>query len=188
MSRTDSYRSVYDVLDALRVRPGMFFGNKSIALLQAFISGLSFSELDSGTPSFWDFQRWLEICARASSSFPWQRLEEDIGVEPAFDKYFEYLDEFRANTYSELAEAFPPFRANFVTIVNGERVEPDVPERISLVKLIPSDVIFLREHYGGREAHAHGWRAFPTVHDAEVGAEQRWGIGRDRWNGVGRAG
>jgi hypothetical protein len=187
MSRTELYESVYDVLDALRVRPGMFLGNKSVALLQAFLAGLTFSDLDSGTPSFWDFPRWFEIRARTSSTFPWQRVEAQLGVEGAFDKYFEYLDEFRANTASEIDHARPPFRANFTTFVNGVQTEPEIPERIALIKLIPSGVVFLQEYYAGRPAHSCGAQAFHNVNEARLAAEQRWAFEHQQWDGDARA-
>jgi len=48
--------SIYELLDLARDRPGMYgIGGRSFTLLQPFLAGLSYSELDPGDPPFWDF-------------------------------------------------------------------------------------------------------------------------------------
>jgi hypothetical protein len=174
------YQTVYDLLDALRRRPGMFLGGKSIALLQAFLSGLSFAELPPGTPSFWDFSQWFGVRARPeSSSFPWHHIEESVGAERAVDAFFEYLDEFRSNTPRELARVQPPFHPMFIVVENGERIAPEIPEHIALLELTPSNVIFVCEHYAAREKPEA--QAFGTIHEAHVAVERKWGVAPHRW-------
>jgi len=159
----------------------MFLGGKSIELLQAFLSGLTFAELPPGTPSFWDFSQWFGVRARPeSSSFPWRHIEESVGTERAVDAFFEYLDEFRSNTPRELARVQPPFHPMFLLVVNGERVAPEIPEHISLLELTPSNVIFVCEHYAGSKRPVA--LAFATIDEARVVAETRWGIAPDRWS------
>ena len=157
-----------------------------MALLQAFLSGLSFADLIPGAPSFWDFSRWFQVRARTSTTFPWAHIEETAGIEQAVDIYFRYLDEFRSNKCSEIAEVFPPFCATFLTIVNGEHVPPDVPERMSLVRLTPSEVIFLSEHYPERPVPETD--AFPSVVEAYEKAKRKWGVAHDRWTATGVTG
>src|SRR5689334_18964738 len=179
MAPTKPYKTVYELLDALRIRPGMFLGGKSIDLLQAFLSGLTFADLPSGTPSFWDFTQWFCVRARRqSSSFPWHHIEESLGTERAVDAFFEYLDEYRSNTPRELARVQPPFHPEFLLVVNGERVDPEIPEHISLVELTPSSVIFVCEHYAGSNKPVA--LAFATINEACVAAETKWGIAPDR--------
>ena len=180
MLEAERYKNVYDVLDTLRRRPGMFLGAKSMALLQAFLSGLTFANLPAGTPSFWDFSRWFVVRARPeSSSFPWHHIEEKVGAERAVDVYFEFLDEFRSNTLSELARVRPPFHPTFVVVTNGQETIPEIPEHLALIRLTPSNVVFLREHYARRAEPVT--EAFENVHAAQVAAEQRWGVPLDRW-------
>jgi len=180
MSRDPLYESVYDLLDALRVRPGMFLGGKSIALLQAFLSGLRFANLRAGTPSFWEFSAWFTVWAKPQSiSFPWHHIEQTEGPERAVDIYFDYLDEFRRNSPSELAHIGPPFEPNFVFVVDGRRAAPEIAERLALVRLAPSNVIFLHEHYTGRDEPDA--QAFATLEEARAAACVKWGAAIDRW-------
>ena len=58
-------RTIYDVLEVVRVRPGMWIGNPSVTSLQVFLSGFragidaAHASLEIETPPFREFHEWI---------------------------------------------------------------------------------------------------------------------------------
>ncbi|MDX1947649.1 MAG: hypothetical protein SFU86_19785 [Pirellulaceae bacterium] len=180
------YRTVYEILDALRVRPALFLGNlhrrHPFATLLAFLDGLSFADIDPGTPPIWLFSRW--ITARVdgiSTNLPWDWLEEQLGGDGAYAAYFQYLDEYRACLEVEVArpegvELVPRF---WRVDSKGCQVSPPIPERLYVGQWAPSEVFFLTEVYG-----ASVERCFPyhrSVEGVVEEAQSRWSVPASAW-------
>ncbi len=103
--------SLFTMLEALRKRPGMYLGNKSIRLLQAFICGY-FAGYDTGhsaekpaqTALFpLDFCYMHEVarikCRERRGANGWQQFILSAcggNEEKAVDLFFEYYDEYLA--------------------------------------------------------------------------------------------
>ncbi|MGO4456107.1 hypothetical protein AB4039_02010 [Streptomyces sp. M-16] len=98
---------VYDFLDEVRIRPGMFLRRSSLLDLQSILYGYRVaSEMHDG-PSmtifehFGPFSEWLwpRLGMRYASPLGWaveiERAAEAAGA-PAVEMFFELLDEFRA--------------------------------------------------------------------------------------------
>jgi hypothetical protein len=180
MSR--EFSTVYELLDAIRPRPAMWLGHASIGHLSAFLSGLSFADLDPGSPSIWGFTRW--ITARVdgiSANLPCMWLEENLGTEAALEAYFRYLDEYRVCKEIEvavarLAQLIPRF---FVVDSAGNKQSPPSPDRLYVGQFAPSKVFFLGEDYGGNVE-----RCFPyhrTLKGAIAEAKIRWSVPVSAW-------
>jgi hypothetical protein len=100
------FSTVCELLDALRPRPAMYLGHSSIGHLSAFLSGLSFADLDPGSPSVWGFNRWITARVKGiSTNLPCVWLEEKLGTEAALEAYFRYLGEYRVCKEVEVALA-----------------------------------------------------------------------------------
>ncbi|GAB4211723.1 MAG: hypothetical protein OHK0012_04740 [Synechococcales cyanobacterium] len=182
-----SYKTVYEILDALRRRPALFLGNPfhrhPFATLQAFLNGLMFSNLEPGIPSVWLFSQW--ITARIdgiSTTLPWDWMAEHLGCESAYMTYFQYLDEYRACREIEVAQTrattfVPQF---WCADTDGNPMSPSIPDRIYIGQGDPSEVYFLAEVYG-----THVEQCFPyqrSVADAIEEAQSRWGVSASAWS------
>jgi hypothetical protein len=183
---SDEYRTIYEILDALRVRPALFLGNlhrrHPFATLLAFLDGLSFADIDPGSPPIWLFSRWITARVdRISTNLPWDWLEEQLGGDGAYAAYFQYLDEYRACREIEVA------RAEGVDLVprfwrvdsKGGRVSPPIPERLYVEQWAPSRVFFLAEVYGTSVE-----RCFPyhrSVEGVVEEAHSRWSVPASAW-------
>jgi hypothetical protein len=147
---------LYDLLDSLRKRPGMYFGKASITLLNAFLDGYGtfHEQIDYGTPSFEGFNDFVDNYYGNYSSAGWKNKILSAhynNEEEALEWFFKILDEYR--------EA--PTRPNSRTIIHhllkvGISTLKDIKnseEKIqstALLQLISeelSDVVFGRDMF-----------------------------------------
>ena len=98
-------QTIYDVLDVLRVRPGMWIGEPSVTRLSSFLAGFSTGlhcaqrSLDQEAPAFASFHDWIaqRLGGRANQGWPDMLLEAASGIEAvAFERFWSELDAFRA--------------------------------------------------------------------------------------------
>jgi len=104
-NRIISSRKIYELLALIRQRPYLFLTTKSIVALQNFINGymqLGFADdiYHPGEPNFDEFKNWILSLYENESEIrnPYTKLFLrlcDGDEEKAFDKFFEYLDEFK---------------------------------------------------------------------------------------------
>jgi hypothetical protein len=104
----DQYPDLPSLLEAIRRRPGMFLGHKTVLGLSLLLSGIEFAEDYHVVPEparirgfdLPGFERWVE------SKYNPRRLShnscslaEHIAVadEAGFDLWFSWYDEFRSN-------------------------------------------------------------------------------------------
>lgn len=103
-------QNIYDLLDRLRQRTGLYLGVKSISRLSAFLDGyvLAFDDarlvLEMGDPSFARFSEWVaqhydqpDSVASWNDLILWEVDDEEIAV----DEFFKLLDKFRAEESEE---------------------------------------------------------------------------------------
>lgn len=96
--------TVFDLLDRVRERPGMYLGYPSVCSLFMFLNGYEVArdeagiELTEDEESFYDkFQPWLQQRLGVRSMASWEKLimlschDEKTG----FERFFELLAEFR---------------------------------------------------------------------------------------------
>jgi hypothetical protein len=116
-NRHNENSNIYDLLDRLRERPGLYLGVKSISRLRAFLDGYNTAFIDEGLslsmgdPSFARFDEWVaqqyqqpDSVAGWNDLILWEVDDEEIAV----DTFYKLLDKFRAEESEEkfqLAEA-----------------------------------------------------------------------------------
>lgn len=90
--------SLTELLEKIRIRPGMFLGKPSIELLRAFISGylVNKKEPDIDTDFYLEFQTFIEQKYSRKGTTHCITIIQSITTsdEEAFYKFFELLDEF----------------------------------------------------------------------------------------------
>lgn len=97
-------RSVYELLDVIRKKPGLFIGEPSVTGIWHFLSGFQFGlhsvgqPFETDDPPFIEFHGW--IAARlgfSTSTSGWRdMLLQSLGDETAaFERFFLELDVFR---------------------------------------------------------------------------------------------
>ncbi|TAE56912.1 MAG: hypothetical protein EAZ76_11905 [Nostocales cyanobacterium] len=95
---------IYEVLQKIKDRPGMYIGNSSITVLRHFLVGYKFArnelgvELNQEEADFYDnFQPWIQQHFNVRTSNSWANIillftrdEKD-----AFNRFFTLLEEFK---------------------------------------------------------------------------------------------
>jgi len=102
---TKKINDVYDLIDTIRPRPAMYFGDNKISNLQAFLSGYDFSTYvhnikdKSVFPPFWYFNEWaMHKYNWRESTAGWKNIilkENENNEEKALNVCFEMIDEFK---------------------------------------------------------------------------------------------
>ncbi|MEU4096401.1 hypothetical protein [Streptomyces sp. NPDC026673] len=105
--RLDELEDVYDYLDEVRLRPGIYVRGSSIFHLASILYGYHVACEINGIPSTTDFEpggpfnKWLgpRLGLGYESSLGWSREIEraaEAAGTPPLDLFFSLLDEFRA--------------------------------------------------------------------------------------------
>jgi hypothetical protein len=146
--------NLYQILDLIRARPGLYIGEKSITLLCGWIAGWGFvlgEDAYQGThPPFADFNDWVALrLGFYESTSGWRRMllssDEANDEESAFDRFFMLLDEFRARQARiVLHAAVNQSRKPKDWIDTAERKVLPWPERLEIIKYTHDKGVFLR--------------------------------------------
>jgi hypothetical protein len=182
-------RDIYDLLDALRKRPGLYLGNCSdcsFKCLQSYLSGLSVSKHQQiEFHTFWEFGRWVSGRLKDwSASMPFYQLEEELGNDGAFERYFELLDEFKEckQICHEKALILDTHKPSFYHIppddIHG-RVEPEKPVVICVGQYAPSNVFYLYEIYPDRSEKHYPYQN--SIEEVKTEAKRRWDVNEGEW-------
>ena len=176
-------RTVYEVLDAVRQRPGMF-GVTSVEALGAFLSGLSYSDLDEGDPPHAYFSHWVNAAkVDNEGGFPLQTYAERLGRDHDTGLYFELLDSYRACECLTLGTITGPFSPNFrvAEYFDGGQLHerPELPQEILLIQFRPSRAHALLEVYKDDESYHTPFSR--SLDEALSLASSRWGVPPSRW-------
>jgi len=105
----DRYPDLPSLLEAIRKRPGMFLGHKTVYGLSVFLAGLAFAENYHNMPAsdrlggfdMEQFERWVEMKFNPSRlSLNSLSLAEHLAGsdESGFDLWFSWYDEFSGAT------------------------------------------------------------------------------------------
>jgi hypothetical protein len=94
---------LYEMLERIKQRPGMFLGQCSITRFRAFLDGYMSSRADLGLPptqqevEFNQFQDWIQIRFKISSSHGWDSiiLFYSADEKDALNNFFELFEQFR---------------------------------------------------------------------------------------------
>lgn len=94
---------LYDLLNKIREKPGMYLGYPSVSNLFMFLCGYNQSHADLDIPlteqeeEFQEFQPWLQKRFNLSTSASWARIIMlyTTNEETGFSMFFELLEEFR---------------------------------------------------------------------------------------------
>jgi phosphoribosylanthranilate isomerase len=103
--KVEKPKNIYEVLNPIKLRPGMYFGRKTIWGLQNYLFGfedaLKFSKADFDTRFFFsEFESWALKKLIGKSESPYRLVgvllqKSGNDEEKAFDQYFELLEEFK---------------------------------------------------------------------------------------------
>ncbi|WP_327386465.1 MULTISPECIES: hypothetical protein [unclassified Streptomyces] len=111
----DEVRDVYDVLEHVRLRPGMFVRDGSLQELMLILSGYGTALRVHDVGEQFDlapvgpFADWLRRSRGWSTSCGWATAIELNGQdEPPLSAFFRLLDEWRATTAAEQAQVAAP--------------------------------------------------------------------------------
>ncbi len=94
---------LYEMVEKIKQRPGMFLGKCSITRLRAFLDGYMGSREDLGLPptreeiEFNDFPEWIQRRFKISSSHGWDSiiLFHSADERDALNNFFELFQQFR---------------------------------------------------------------------------------------------
>jgi hypothetical protein len=148
--------NVFDWLDQVRQRPGMYLGDSGLrgleTLIWGYYSALGVHHLDEGVPQMTrHFSSWLRFRKRWSLSQGWARAIEEHAKERELplENFFQLVEEYRKLRPKVLCQAVlrPQHSPTGKRSVIGldDRVEP--PVKIDVVQYHPEPLHFLRFHY-----------------------------------------
>ncbi|MFC0608991.1 hypothetical protein ACFFGQ_14710 [Rufibacter quisquiliarum] len=102
-----SANRIYEVLELIKSRPTLWLTSKTISSLQNFLNGyllLGFSvdlyepnQPDINEFSYWIYEQGKETGGKENIFLKVLKKECDGDEEKAFNKFFEYLEEFKKN-------------------------------------------------------------------------------------------
>lgn len=183
---------IYELLEAIRKRPAMYLGRPSISLLEAYLHGYCAGMQSHGLTAsealpFAAFNSWviarLYPCER-NSLWGWLILRAcDGNEERAFDRFFEFLDEYRVRQERIL-------RCVTLPVASTPKTKKVLHSDGRFYRHAPEGVIQLVEYVGQtgvlvRHTDLDGnWRSefFEVdLEDALRHAEERYGIRSDDW-------
>jgi hypothetical protein len=103
------FSDVYEVLEHVRLRPGMWVRRGSVLELETMLSGYSLALEVHDVPEYFDldpargpFAAWLIETHGWPMSEGWAKaIEAHAGTEPAIELFFRLLDEYRARPCPE---------------------------------------------------------------------------------------
>jgi hypothetical protein len=176
--------SFYEVIDAFRARPEVYVGSGDFrkdpfAIFQAFLSGLTFANLDEGSPPFWSFERWLAV--RVEESSPRHQLVQKLGSKGAYEEYLRLLDEYRTCREIEVATVARELIAPRFLIDHGDgnRHAPAIPQKLYVGQFAPSDIYFVAAV--DNESTQRDFPYHRTIESAIEAAVSHWGVPVTAW-------
>jgi hypothetical protein len=94
---------LYDLLERIKQRPGMYLGKSSITRLRMLLDGYGMARMELGLPrteqeqEFNGFQEWIQKRFNITSSHGWDSiiLFYSADERDALDKFFELFEKFR---------------------------------------------------------------------------------------------
>jgi hypothetical protein len=94
---------LYEMLQEIKKRPGMYLGKRSISRLRSFLDGYMGAREDLGLPrteqerEFNGFQEWIQERFSITSSHGWDSiiLFYSADERDALDKFFELFEKFQ---------------------------------------------------------------------------------------------
>jgi hypothetical protein len=94
--------NIYQLIDRIKKRPGMYLGKPSIIRLKAFLDGYMGARQDLGFPlteqeeKFNHFQEWIQTRFKITSSHSWADiiLFYSADEKEALNQFFELFDQF----------------------------------------------------------------------------------------------
>jgi hypothetical protein len=106
---------LYQVLQDIKTRPGMFLGNVSITRLRSFLDGYRSARADLGLPlteqekAFNRFQAWIEQRFKVTSCQGWDRiiLFHSADEREALATFFDLFDQFQTEPLTLIEPTVP---------------------------------------------------------------------------------
>lgn len=95
---------LFEILDKIKARPGVYLGNPSVENLFIFLVGYKTARRELGIDPteeelkfYGDFQPWLQEKFNIRTNNSWAALIQfhSINQKEAFDRFFDLLKEFR---------------------------------------------------------------------------------------------
>ena len=190
--------NIYEMLDRVRAKPGLYIGRVSLIRLAAFIRGyrmgIGQSEaLKLEMPPFWQFNDWAaRKCGLPIYSINWETLLlEQSNDEDAFFQFFVLLDEFkiRIPILKERARIEAAYKN---TSRHTEKAVKKIPCEIGIIQFVPDSgfYVFYRHNADDRDyvltvhKSLNSLGYFDNLPAARTSANHEYWIPADKWEVV----
>jgi hypothetical protein len=185
------YKTIYDWLDIVRKRPGMYFQNLSglHTLVNGYYSALSMHNIHENVPSMVNnhFGYWLRKKEGWSMALGWGRaIEINVeGEEQQTERFFAYVDKYRKLVSVRLSSVVLDERHNPTgkKVVIGFDGRIEKPDRIDVMQYQPEALHFLRFHYGERiiDRTLLSDTRDTTLEEAKLWVREEFQVQEDEW-------
>lgn len=150
---------LYELLDAIEARPGLYLGSMSVRLLKAFIDGVLFASArrDRFPLHSIDFHNWVALRLgffESTSGYANMILKSEGGDEErSFDRLFELWREFR---YRQSRVMYEAERGGEPNVVSQRRLDSGAIEEmrsdiVQIIKYTDDDSGFIKYVDGDKE-------------------------------------
>jgi hypothetical protein len=177
---------IYELLENIRKRPGMYLSTPTLSSLRDFLTGLSVGQhyrLDDtkGESSFSDFSAWFDHHHRAPAAGTggWYRAisYESPDEKQAFVRFFEYLATYRQRS--------PILRYHFTLLPSQRKLyaaakRSVAPTHLRLTRYKGERCLFLHARQRGR----HGWyvhTGYNSLAQSRRWLSEAFGITESQW-------
>lgn len=186
MQRATTKQSVYDLLEHIKKRPGMYLRSPTLGSLHDFLTGFSVGRhfgacYEDGEPPFGDFSAWFCIhldapCAGAGGWYGAIR-DESGDDKQGFDRFFEYLATYRQRlAVLEYNFALTPAQRKLYAATQRS----PAPDRLRLTRYKGERCLFLHARGRGRhDWYMHG--GFDSLAYSRRSLAKTFGITDAQW-------
>jgi hypothetical protein len=185
-----SFKNVFEWLDQVRARPGMYFNALSEleSMIWGYVTALEVHRIDEDVPSMRHFNDWLRFSRRWSMNAGWAYAitHRSKDADDARELFFALVDKYRRlrPTLRAMVQLTARHRRTGKRVIKGGNSPDAAPERIEIRQLAPAPLHYLKlihAEHDAIESLSIGATGGTTLEAAKRWVQDEYGVAPDEW-------